>query len=107
MKKSIRFLPLFLVLFLLLAGCGNSISELGTAEQSTTEQSISEQSTTEQGTTEQSTTGQSTSEQSTAEVPAAKEAISAEPVSPGQHTLDYGQEIGLGSREYRLVDLDD
>ena len=97
MKKSIRFLPLFLVLFLLLAGCGNSISELGTAEQSTTEQ----------GTTEQSTTGQSTSEQSTAEVPAAKEAISAEPVSPGQHTLDYGQEIGLGSREYRLVDLDD
>jgi len=25
----------------------------------------------------------------------------------GQHTLDYGQEIGLGSKEYRLVNLDD
>ncbi len=25
----------------------------------------------------------------------------------GQHTLDYGQEIGLGSREYDLVRLDD
>ena len=25
----------------------------------------------------------------------------------GQHTLDYGQEIGLGSKAYRLVDLDD
>ena len=25
----------------------------------------------------------------------------------GQHTLDYGEEIGLGSRAYQLVDLDD
>ena len=24
----------------------------------------------------------------------------------GQHTLDYGEEIGLGSRDYQLVDLD-
>ena len=25
----------------------------------------------------------------------------------GQHALDYGQEIGLGSTSYRLVDIDD
>ena len=24
----------------------------------------------------------------------------------GQHTLDYAEEIGLGSRDYQLVDLD-